>query len=167
MRMSESLHRILQQDQTMADLFYLVFLERYPEMAQAASAGLRFFLNDIPYLDGVPGTGSVVQAQRERPRLGPLSRKRSRGRRRPESSRRRMRLGQARPAVGPAIRRNVLIPLVGDLDRAPRCRFQVGNCPNRRERSTYALSTSSHASLFRQNFPRKNHVRQFGSCHHN
>jgi len=32
MNLSESLHRILQQDQTMADLFYLVFLERYPEV---------------------------------------------------------------------------------------------------------------------------------------
>jgi len=32
MNLSESLHRILQQDQTMADLFYLVFLDRYPEV---------------------------------------------------------------------------------------------------------------------------------------
>ena len=32
MNLSESLHRILLQDQTMADLFYLVFLERYPEV---------------------------------------------------------------------------------------------------------------------------------------
>jgi hemoglobin-like flavoprotein len=32
MDIAQSLHRILEQQETMADLFYIVFLERYPEV---------------------------------------------------------------------------------------------------------------------------------------
>jgi len=34
MNLQESLHTILAQSETLADLFYLVFLERYPEVRQ-------------------------------------------------------------------------------------------------------------------------------------
>jgi hemoglobin-like flavoprotein len=34
MDIAQSLHRILEQQETMADLFYIIFLERYPEVRQ-------------------------------------------------------------------------------------------------------------------------------------
>jgi len=71
MDIHESMHRILQQKDTLADLFYLVFLERYPEVrrhfegvdmqGQAALLTMALMVMERHYQGSYPATAMYLR----------------------------------------------------------------------------------------------------------